>query len=428
MGKLRIDGYILYHELGSGACGTVYRASKPDRLTPLASAPEEYAVKVYRSERGKEQFRQELEILQVVRSHPNVSQLVESCEGALKALVMPLYRGVDLTSFVRQGKSLPEATAARITRDILVAVQHVHQCGVLHRDINPDNVRISDDRAVLIDFDVACYLTQGDDPDLVRAGSAGYLSPEMVLRQPIGTPSDLFSVGCTLFFMYKHKPPFRTTPHSDNVVFRKTARCKLHFDECFDDVSEMCKSLISSLIVRSPARRLSSEQALRHEWIASKVGHLLPSSVGSKRNEQGSLPKLGVATVAPAGSFRQTASSATELCVQDLQPTSTDGDAQHSITLQSHASAKQEPQRPSGDPAGPARKAYRRCTWDRLTQQQSFRSAGSHDDLSELEPLRPAGNPLGAARSLYRKYTNASDALSDGPASDPNAQSSATDA
>eukprot|EP00928_Gymnodinium_smaydae_P007837 TRINITY_DN12803_c0_g3_i1.p1 TRINITY_DN12803_c0_g3~~TRINITY_DN12803_c0_g3_i1.p1 ORF type:complete len:377 (-),score=43.26 TRINITY_DN12803_c0_g3_i1:452-1582(-) len=360
MGRPRIDGYILYHELGSGACGQVYRAAKPDRLMPLASAPKEYAIKVYSSARGTEQFRQELEILNAVRSHPNVTQLVESCEGAVNALVMPLYRGVDLTCFVRQNGGLPEAAAARITRDILVGAQHVHQCGVLHRDIKPDNVLISDARAVLIDFDVACYLTQGDDPDLVRAGTAGYLSPEMVMREPIGTPSDLFSVGCTLFFMFKHKPPFRATPHSDNAVFAKTARCKLRFDECFDDVSEVCKSLISTLIVRSPARRLSSEQALRHKWFASVVtsGCARSTSIGSKRNEQASPPKPRVATVAPAESLRQSAVSASKLCVQDLQPT--DGDAQ--------PSKKQEPRPPT---SGPSRRAYRRRTWDRLMQQQS---------------------------------------------------------
>eukprot|EP00928_Gymnodinium_smaydae_P068098 TRINITY_DN5116_c0_g3_i1.p1 TRINITY_DN5116_c0_g3~~TRINITY_DN5116_c0_g3_i1.p1 ORF type:complete len:381 (-),score=45.93 TRINITY_DN5116_c0_g3_i1:478-1620(-) len=363
MARPQIEGYILYNELGSGACGTVYRAVKPTR--DLASSPEECAIKVYGGARATERFRHEREFLRAVRGHPNVVELLASCEGTPNALVLPLYRGLALDSLVRQCNDFSETAAALVTKDILAATQHVHQCGVLHRDIKPEHILISDGRAVLVDFDVACYISQGKDPDLLRAGTPGYFSPEMVLRAPIGTPTDLFSVGCTLFFMFKKKPPFRTSPHNIKAVSRKTAICKLQFDVCFDEVSEACKSLISSLIVRCPSERFSSEQALQHEWLASKGTTGQTSSPG------------------PAGAAVEFDGS------KSSWPDSP----------RSAVSGNLAPRPPSGSPSGPPRPSFHRGS----------NSGARVSRLSTAEmaaPQRPSGNPLGPARALYRKHAS----------------------
>eukprot|EP00928_Gymnodinium_smaydae_P068106 TRINITY_DN5116_c5_g1_i1.p1 TRINITY_DN5116_c5_g1~~TRINITY_DN5116_c5_g1_i1.p1 ORF type:complete len:405 (+),score=46.83 TRINITY_DN5116_c5_g1_i1:25-1215(+) len=373
MYRLQVDGYILRKELGNGASGTVYAAmtSQVGRSDPL---PEERAVKVYKGDRAKQQFLLEQEFLSSVRGHPNVAELIAICEGTPNAIVMPLYRGLALKSLVRRRKGLPESVAAFVLQDILSATQYVHERGVLHRDIKPENILVSNEKAVLIDFDVACHMSQVDDPNLVRAGTAGYMSPEMILREPIGTPSDLFSIGCTLYFMFKRKPPFRTTPHSHDAVLDKTTRCNLQFDVCFDDVSNACKSLISSLVIRNPANRLTCGQVLQHEWLTSMAlsdNSAATSGMSStddwRVNEQFPAPKLAGATKAPARP--QSLPSASEAEQSEKSGLKDNSDMQQLSAPQSssarrYVSQKPEPRRPLGTPAAPARLCFRKQSSD----------------------------------------------------------------
>eukprot|EP00928_Gymnodinium_smaydae_P079629 TRINITY_DN63507_c0_g1_i1.p1 TRINITY_DN63507_c0_g1~~TRINITY_DN63507_c0_g1_i1.p1 ORF type:complete len:343 (-),score=53.99 TRINITY_DN63507_c0_g1_i1:200-1228(-) len=264
MGEPWIEGYIINEKIGSGATGVVYRAS-----SLRASSTDEYAVKIYGGARALQQFERETEFLKLVRGHPNVVNLVGSQQGPCLAIMMPFYRGQSLEAYVRQCSGLSEFAAACIMRKVLAAAQHVHQCGVLHRDIKPENMIVCEDGGVvLVDFDIACHQSDGMHPHRLRGGTPGYAPPEAIMREPIGTPSDLFSIGCVLYFMFKRKSPFYTRPYVEKAVLRKTVTCEFEFDMRFDVVSPECKAMISSLITRRPATRLSVVQAFGHEWFA----------------------------------------------------------------------------------------------------------------------------------------------------------------
>eukprot|EP00928_Gymnodinium_smaydae_P058531 TRINITY_DN4172_c0_g4_i1.p1 TRINITY_DN4172_c0_g4~~TRINITY_DN4172_c0_g4_i1.p1 ORF type:complete len:390 (+),score=48.12 TRINITY_DN4172_c0_g4_i1:63-1232(+) len=365
----QVEGYILFDELGSGASASVFAARKRSAAV-VNDVLEDCAVKVYGGERATQQFLKELQMLKRVSGHPNVAQLLASCDGVPSAIVMPLYRGRNLDSLVRRRKGLPELAAALILKDVIVATQHVHHCGVLHRDIKPENILLSNGRVVLIDFDVACQISEVDDPRLLGAGTAGYMSPEMALRLPIGTPTDLFSIGCTLYFMFRKKAPFRSTPHSETAVILKTTQCKFQFDALFDDVSEACKNMISSLLVREPAERLSSEQALQHEWLTSKVAsyHASGGSGMSSNDEPPSASSNPDSTVARARAFHQPSVLEAEPSDQDSQQQAQNSsDAHQSGTPQAsssrrYASRKPEPRRPIGNPVGHTRSTFQRQT------------------------------------------------------------------
>eukprot|EP00928_Gymnodinium_smaydae_P063040 TRINITY_DN4673_c0_g1_i1.p1 TRINITY_DN4673_c0_g1~~TRINITY_DN4673_c0_g1_i1.p1 ORF type:complete len:419 (-),score=40.04 TRINITY_DN4673_c0_g1_i1:345-1559(-) len=365
----QIDGYILLGHLGRGSSATVFAARKAHNAL-VDAVQEECAVKVYTGERATEKFRKEVQYLQAVCGHPNVAELLASCEGDSNAIVMPLYRGCNLDYLVRQAHGLPEVATALVMKDVLAATQHVHHRGLLHRDIKPANILVTDGKAVLIDFDVACPLSQVADPSLPRAGTVGYTSPENALRQPYGTPSDLFSIGCTLYFMFGKKPPFRTSPHSDNAVLQKTVPCKFQFDVWFDDVSEACKRMISSLVVREPAERLSIEQALQHEWLSPRT-FSRHTSAGSGKSSSDAylLPRTHAdATVARAQGSHQPSTCEAEHSVQDSQGKSrTNLDAEplgspQSSSCRSQVSRKPEPRPPNGKPTGPVRRNLRRGT------------------------------------------------------------------
>eukprot|EP00928_Gymnodinium_smaydae_P096504 TRINITY_DN8540_c0_g1_i7.p1 TRINITY_DN8540_c0_g1~~TRINITY_DN8540_c0_g1_i7.p1 ORF type:complete len:422 (-),score=45.50 TRINITY_DN8540_c0_g1_i7:235-1434(-) len=380
----QIDGYILLEELGSGASGTVFSARK--RRGAVANADQdECAVKVYSGERATERFCRELSYLRKVCGHPNVVDFLSYHEGVLNAIVMPLYHGPNPDALVRRHRGLPEVAAALVLKDLLAATQHVHHRGVLHRDIKPENILVSDGRAVLVDFDVACPISQVDDPDLRRAGTAGYMSPEMASRMPYSMPTDLFSIGCTLYFMFRKRPPFRTSPHSTNAVLCKTIVCKFQFDVWFDDVSEACKHMISSLVVREPAERLSIEQALQHVW-------LTPSAFSS-RTSVGSCAPSGDEDFVPLSKPDAVAARARRLhqpsvsSVCDAKPSNqssqeevrSSSDAQQfgknatprARSCRRRMSRKPEPRRPNGDPHGPQRSTFRKHTGESFAHQHT---------------------------------------------------------
>eukprot|EP00928_Gymnodinium_smaydae_P073329 TRINITY_DN5654_c0_g1_i1.p1 TRINITY_DN5654_c0_g1~~TRINITY_DN5654_c0_g1_i1.p1 ORF type:complete len:418 (+),score=68.95 TRINITY_DN5654_c0_g1_i1:105-1256(+) len=366
-----IKGYILHAQLGSGASGIVYRASLAPRVPSDDSSnvneeepQEERAVKVYDPQRGEQHFRKEREFLEAVNGHPNVAALVASFEGERNVLVMPLYRGPDLDTLVRRLGPPGEEAAKAIFQDVLAATQHVHGRGVLHRDIKPDNILIDGDgRAVLVDFDVSCYISDTSDPDFQRAGTPGYVAPEVIMRRPYREASDLFSLGCTLYFMFKKRPPFHTKPHSKEAVFRKTVVCKYPFDVCFDDVSEACKGMISALVRRTSARRLTCEQALQHAWLTAGASSEPTStrnaeasgaegpSTGSFSAANGS--QAGSGSFGPAfDSMAEEVSFASTGQLEDRRPTVEQPSAQ-STEGAARATHVVVPQRPSGNPARP---------------------------------------------------------------------------
>eukprot|EP00928_Gymnodinium_smaydae_P073331 TRINITY_DN5654_c0_g3_i1.p1 TRINITY_DN5654_c0_g3~~TRINITY_DN5654_c0_g3_i1.p1 ORF type:complete len:373 (+),score=78.57 TRINITY_DN5654_c0_g3_i1:102-1220(+) len=359
MAMPQIDGYVVHEELGSGASGIVYRAS-----VGAISNDSQVAVKVYDPERGEKHFRKEREFLKAVNGHPNVAGLVASIEGAPNVLVMPLYRGPDLDTLVRRLGPLGEVAAKQIFQDLLAATQHIHDCGVLHRDIKPDNILISGDgSAVLVDFDVSCYTSETADPKLLSAGTAGYISPEVISREPYGKPADLFSIGCTLYFMFRKRPPFYTKPHSQDAVFRKTIRCKYQFGACFDDVSEPCKDLISALVCRDPDGRLTGEQAFQHRWMAGTQSDQPTSteattvaidaggegssatSFAGTDGSQADSSSLGFSST----SMEEQRSLAPTQQLQDISSTEQNPDMQ-TMDRPLHAPL---PRRPSGNPSGP---------------------------------------------------------------------------
>eukprot|EP00928_Gymnodinium_smaydae_P051197 TRINITY_DN3471_c0_g1_i1.p1 TRINITY_DN3471_c0_g1~~TRINITY_DN3471_c0_g1_i1.p1 ORF type:complete len:300 (-),score=22.70 TRINITY_DN3471_c0_g1_i1:351-1226(-) len=270
----------------------------------------------------------------------------------------------------------------------------------------------------------------------------------MASRMPYGMPTDLFSIGCTLYFMFRKRPPFRTSPHSTTAVLNKTIRCKFQFDVWFDDVSEACKRMISSLVVRKPAGRLSIELALQHDWLAPSdfsSRTLVGSGASSSDEEVGQLSKHD-AVVALARGPHQRSVSAT--CVAELSSQSLQDEVRHSSDAQhggkngmpqagpsrSRMSRKPEPRRPNGNPLGPKRFTFDRHTGESCAQQHtepdsqssqeedrtifdaqqfgkhgtSQASAPRSEILRKPEPRRPNGNPLGHVRPSFRSRTGES--------------------
>jgi eukaryotic-like serine/threonine-protein kinase len=148
-------------------------------------------------------------------NHPHIARLLDSGERDwLVYLVTTFIDGPSLREVLGRSPQLSVADTLRIGCDLLDALTHAHQLGIVHRDVKPENVLISADcGAVLLDFGIArAIITSGTDAITrtgITVGSSAYMSPEQINgEKDIDGRSDLYSLGCVLFECLAGRPPF----------------------------------------------------------------------------------------------------------------------------------------------------------------------------------------------------------------------------
>ena len=193
--------YHLAELVGQGGMATIYRA----RDTKLGR---DVALKVLRGEYGSDvsflaQFQREAQAAAQL-NHPNVVAVFDYGQDPVGPyIVMELVTGGDLAGALRERGPLPPTVAASIGQQIADALDAAHSRGIVHRDIKPSNVLLSTGgRVKVADFGIAQAFT---DAQLtltgVTMGSVHYFSPEQARGEPVGTPSDIYSVGLVLYEM-----------------------------------------------------------------------------------------------------------------------------------------------------------------------------------------------------------------------------------
>jgi serine/threonine protein kinase/tetratricopeptide (TPR) repeat protein len=203
-----IGRYELLGLLGKGAMGAVHRAFDPvlERevalkvmLPRLASDPEH-----------KRRFEREARAVARM-SHPNVVTLFDlgyHTDGS-PYIVMELLQGRDLSRALRSQAELPVETKLEIVLQVLAGLGHAHRAGIVHRDVKPANIFISENgTAKVMDFGIAHLPAASGATHGVVVGTANYMSPEQVLGGRVDQRSDLWSVGCLLGEMLTGRPPF----------------------------------------------------------------------------------------------------------------------------------------------------------------------------------------------------------------------------
>jgi len=196
--SVRIDGYEVIGKLGEGATGTVYRATGPTG---------EVAIKVLRDADpvSLRRFEREARIaVDAVSRH-----LVPILELGDGYFVMPLYPRGSLAETLRRDGALAIPAVVLVAAELGQALDALHALEIIHRDVKPSNVLVSDDGAMLGDLGLArgagtTQLTR--DGQLV--GSAHYLAPELIEGQPATPASDIYAFGCLLYECATSVPPF----------------------------------------------------------------------------------------------------------------------------------------------------------------------------------------------------------------------------
>jgi eukaryotic-like serine/threonine-protein kinase len=201
-GYLLAARYRLVEPVGRGGMGTVWRAH--DELLDRDVAVKEVRLPTVLDEELRAELcaRTEREgRATAMVAHPSVITVFDVVtEDDRPWIVMELLRARSLEQIIQEQGPLHPRRAAEIGRQILGALRAVHAKGILHRDVKPSNVLVTEDRAVLTDFGLAAL--EGD-VSITQAGivlgSAGYIAPERVLGSKASPSGDLWSLGATLY-------------------------------------------------------------------------------------------------------------------------------------------------------------------------------------------------------------------------------------
>lgn len=161
---------------------------------------------------GVQRFQREIEVVAGL-NHPNILPLHDSGEaGGFAYYVMPYLASGSLRHRIEREGRLPQGDAVRIVREIADALGFAHRNGIIHRDVKPGNILLSEGHALLADFGIA-HLATGATETLTGEGLAlgtpAYLSPEQASGSTdVDGRSDIYSLGCVLFEALTGRPPF----------------------------------------------------------------------------------------------------------------------------------------------------------------------------------------------------------------------------
>ncbi|MFN8108348.1 MAG: protein kinase [Thermoleophilia bacterium] len=206
----RIGGYLLQEVAGSGGMGVVYRAreSWPGRdVAVKLIAPELAGDPAFR-----ELFMREAETAARLE-HPNVLPVLRAGEDhGWLFIAMRYVRGTDLRTEIARLGRLPPARLARIVGQVAAALDAAHVQGIVHRDVKPANVLLSDaggqEHAYLSDFGVSVPITGVAAQAGRGAGTAAYLAPEQITGGVLDARTDVYALGCVAFHALTGRPPF----------------------------------------------------------------------------------------------------------------------------------------------------------------------------------------------------------------------------
>ncbi|XP_074106748.1 calcium/calmodulin-dependent protein kinase I isoform X1 [Cotesia typhae] len=287
------DKYTLKELLGTGAFSEVRLAESKEKPGQM------YAVKIIdkKALKGKEDsLENEIKVLRrfsetvtpqsgdgPIKSsnsgergwltHPNIVQLLETFEDKHKVyLVMELVTGGELFDRIVEKGSYTEKDASGLIRQVLEAVDYMHEQGVVHRDLKPENLLYyspdEDSKIMISDFG----LSKMEDSGIMATacGTPGYVAPEVLAQRPYGKAVDVWSIGVISYILLCGYPPFYD--ENDANLFAQILKGEFEFDSPYwDDISDSAKDFIHKLMCVKVEDRYTCKQALAHPWISGNA-------------------------------------------------------------------------------------------------------------------------------------------------------------
>ena len=205
----RLDGRYEIHELiGVGGMANVYRCNDTvdDREVAIKILKDEYL----NNEEFIRRFKNESKAIAML-SHPNIVKVYDVSFGdMIQYIVMEYIDGVTLKEYIERQGIIEWKDVLHLTTQILKALQHAHECGIVHRDIKPQNIMLLQDGTIKVtDFGIARFSDKATRTMTDQAiGSVHYIAPEQARGDVTDGKTDIYSVGVMLYEMLTGKLPF----------------------------------------------------------------------------------------------------------------------------------------------------------------------------------------------------------------------------
>ncbi|XP_053186917.1 serine/threonine-protein kinase Nek1-like [Scomber japonicus] len=257
-----MDKYETVKKIAKGGFGT----------TILVKSKQQYVIKeifisrIIAEERQKAQ--QEVEVLSNM-SHPFIVQYKESFEeGDCLYIVMDYCEGGDLSKKIesQKGKLFSEDQILDWFVQICLALKHIHDSNILHRDIKPQNIFLTKDGTVQLgDFGVARVLNSTEELATTGIGTPLYFSPEIWKHKPYNNKSDIWALGCVLHEMCTLKPADCSKMDLEQKLISGS------YPPVSDHYSQELCSLLAQLLKRDPEERPSVSSILDKPFLSCRI-------------------------------------------------------------------------------------------------------------------------------------------------------------
>jgi len=258
----RLGDYRVLAKLGGGAFGTVYRAAHTRTGTVVAIKLLAHPIDHAESQRVVIEARAASMIC-----HPNCVEVFDLAltKDRRPYIVMQLLDGVPLSTLLAHRISVAEAIT--LITDVLRGVAAAHKQGVVHRDLKPGNIFISQGRAIIVDFGFAKLISDPKAPNLSITGEVvgtpAYMAPEQIRAgKQLDGRADLYAVGCVLYEMLANRLPFagKTTLQMFTAHLREEAAPVTSFRP---EVPVRIASAIARAMAKQPEARFPDADAMR---------------------------------------------------------------------------------------------------------------------------------------------------------------------
>jgi len=272
------------------------------------------AIKVLRPELaaalGAARFLREIEIAARL-SHPNILPLYDSGQANdLLYYVMPFVEGESLRDRLEREGALPIADVVRLLRDVVDALDYAHRHGVVHRDVKPENVMLSERHALVTDFGVAKAVSEAAGKTQLTAigvsiGTPLYMAPEQALAEPaVDHRADLYALGVVAYEMLAGRPPFSGAT-ARAVLAAHVNQQPPALSEIREGVPARLVALVNRCLAKDPGDRWqsSSDLLVELEALVTPTGGVTPVGSGAivPALRRRLIPALGLVTVVLMG-------------------------------------------------------------------------------------------------------------------------------
>jgi serine/threonine protein kinase len=318
--ELVLGSYILLERLGEGGMGQVFKARHRNLGRTVA-------VKLIRKERldnpdAIKRFEREVRAAAAL-NHPNIVRAYDADQiGGTYLLVMECVEGAtDLGRLVKKNGPLPTEQACEYVRQAALGLQHAYERGLVHRDIKPHNLLLTaDGKAVkVLDMGLARLDHPGADDDRSSTmtqegavmGTPDYIAPEQAIEShTVDIRGDLYSLGCTFYYLLTGKPPFPGGTLAEKLVKHQLQE-PTPVEQLRSDVSPRVAAVVRMLMAKRPEDRYQTPGQLAR--VLAELLHPAPPAADLSVPEDRTVPWEGTPRVGANWSAVVAPSSRTEV-------------------------------------------------------------------------------------------------------------------